>query len=333
MPERGYAPACVELAGPEVTVVIATRNRAARLATALRSLAAQTLAGDRFEVIVVDDGSDDDTAAVLTAEERRGELALRSLAHEGGGGPGAVRNSGWPHARGALVAFTDDDCEADPDWLEALLGAWGGEPLRLVQGATSPIPAELAEQGPLTYTYDIRELDVNFPCCNIAYPKALLERLGGFDAATFPHTGEDCDLAWRAIGLGAEPRFAPAARVRHAVVRLDHAGMLRRAWRWGGVAPAFARHPELRRRRLIYRVFYNWSHWYLARLVAAIVLPRQRALWPVKLWLARRYVMDRRWSAGAAQPSIRALGWNLVVDVVETTAMARGSVRNRTLVL
>src|SRR5205823_4330911 len=186
---------------------------------------------ERFEVIVVDDASTDDTQAVLRAEEKRGELALRMVGHEGGGGPGGARNSGWPLARAALVAFTDDDCEPEPRWLEELLAAWAGEPLRFVQGSTLPIESELGEQGPTTYTYDIRSLDLNFPACNIAYPKELLEQLGGFDAATFPRTGEDCDLAWRAIEAGAEPRFAADALVRHAVVHLDRRGMLRRAGR------------------------------------------------------------------------------------------------------
>jgi glycosyltransferase involved in cell wall biosynthesis len=326
MPERRYAPPLVE-----VSVVIATRNRARRLEAALASLRAQTLGA--FEVIVVDDDSSDDTARVLEAERARGALALNVLPHGRGGGPGAVRNTGWPQARGRLVAFTDDDCEADPRWLEALLDAWQEEPLRFVQGSTTPIEAEAHEQGPLTYTYDIRALDVNFPCCNMAYPKALLERLGGFDADVFPRTGEDCDLAWRAIAAGAQPVFAGAARVRHAVVHMDRAGALRRAWRWGAAMPAFARHPELRRRRLHDRLFYNWSHYYLLRLALALALPRGRALWALKWWLGHRYVEDRRWAPGAERPSAAALAWNLVVDSVETAGVTAASVRNGTLVL
>jgi glycosyltransferase involved in cell wall biosynthesis len=315
----------------DVSVVIATRNRARRLAAVLRSLHDQTLAADRFEVIVVDDGSTDDTPAVVAAESARGVLRLHSLTHGRGGGPGAVRNTGWPTAQAPLIAFTDDDCETDPGWLEALVNA--AEPNRFLQGPTTPIKAEEAGLGPLAYSYDITALDLNFPTCNMAYPKALLERLNGFDAAAFPYTGEDCDLAWRAIAAGAEPVFVPEASVRHAVVQLDRPGMLRRAWRWGDAMPAFARHEELRRRRLFYRLFYNLSHFYLLRLLVALSLPRGRALWALRYWLARRYVEDRRWAPGDPHPSARALGWNLLVDSVEMAACARGSLRNGTLVL
>jgi glycosyltransferase involved in cell wall biosynthesis len=324
VPERRYA----QLSRMDVSVVIATRNRARRLAAVLESLRAQTHTA--FEVIVVDDGSADDTQEVVARELDRGAYPLRLLAHEGGGGPGAVRNTGWPHAKGELVAFVDDDCEVEPGWLAGFVKAAG--PDRILQGSTTPIERELP-QGPLTYTYDITSLDLNFPTCNMAYPKALLERLGGFDAAAFPTTGEDCDLAWRAIAAGAEPVFVPEAHARHAVVQMDRPGMLRRAWRWGDAMPAFARHPELRRRRLFYRFFYNLSHFYLLRLIVAAALPRGRALWALRWWLARRYVEDRRWAPGAERPSADALAWNLVVDGVEMAACARGSIRSGTLVL
>ena len=323
----------MEATEPEVSVVVATRDRAPRLLSLIASLREQSLAAGHFEVIVVDDGSSDGTPDRVEAERGRCDFALHVLQHTGGGGPGAVRNTGLGIARGRLVAFTDDDCEADPAWLDAFVRAWGGADLRVLQGSTTPIEREAELQGLMTYTYDIRELDPNFPCCNMAYPRELLEQLGGFDAAAFPRTGEDCDLAWRAIEAGATVDFVPDARVRHAVVQMDARSMLRRAWRWGDAMPAFARHPELRRKRLIHRFFFHWSHWYLLRLAVALVLPRRRALWPLKLWLAHRYFEDRRWAPGSDSPSARALGWNFMFDCVETAGVVRGSLRNGTLVL
>ena len=305
-----------------VSVVVATRNRPERLRALLDSLAAQ--AGPAFELIVVDDASDVPVAAGRAR-------VIRLPVH---GGPGPARNAGWRAAGGDLIAFIDDDCTAQPGWLAALAAAHARDADAVIQGRTEPDPAEAPRLAAFTRSQSVTSGPGPwFQTCNIAYPRALLERLGGFDAAAFPTTGEDCDLAWRAIEAGAHVTFAPDAHVRHAVVQLDWRGMLRRAWRWGDAMPAFARHPELRRRRLIHRLFFNWSHWYLLRLLVALWLPRRRAFWPLKYWLAHRYFEDRRWLPGSASPSVQALAWNLLVDSVEIAGVIRGSLRSGTLVL
>src|SRR5688572_18253328 len=106
-----------------VSVVMATKDRARRLGDALASLRAQTIGLERFEVIVVDDGSTDATPQLL-ADAARSDLRVRPLRRETSGGPGAARNDGWRIATAPLVAFMDDDCVADPQWLEAGLAAW-----------------------------------------------------------------------------------------------------------------------------------------------------------------------------------------------------------------
>ena len=68
--------------------------------------------------------------------------------------------------------------------------------------------------------------DPAFQTCNIFYPRAILERVGGFDIEAFGrvHGGEDSDLAWRAIKSGAAAVFADGALVHHAVNELGPAG-------------------------------------------------------------------------------------------------------------
>jgi glycosyltransferase involved in cell wall biosynthesis len=313
-------------------VVIATRNRARRLEAALASLRAQTLAADRFEVIVVDDGSTDDTPAILAAEIERGVLRL-STVPGAGGGPALARNAGWRLSKAPLIAFTDDDCVAEPGWLEAGLAAWDSDPARFVQGQTTPITTERHLLGPRAYSYEITGLAAEFSTCNMFYPRRLLEQLGGFDAAAFPTVGEDTNLAWRARAAGAEPVFAKEAANQHAVVQLDVRSALRRCWSWGRAVQLYVLHPELRRQRLLYRVFWNWQHWTAARMVLALALPQSRALWPLKAWLARPWLDDRGRDPVSGAPAPARAAWFALADGVEMAAMLRGSVRHRTLVL
>jgi glycosyltransferase involved in cell wall biosynthesis len=317
----------------EVGVVIATRNRPQRLAAVLASLRSQTVGTARFEVVVVDDGSTGETARVLADEAARGELALRTIRRERSGGPAAAREEGWRATDARLIAFTDDDCVASPGWLAAGVAAWAGDDEVFVQGRTTPIESERHLLGPRAYSYDITAPDEDYQTCNMFYPRSLLERLDGFDAAHFPAVGEDADLGWRARAIGARPVFAPDAHVQHAVVTMDARGTLRRGFRWGGAVPLYVRHPELRRKRLLYRVFWNWFHMIAVRALVAALLPWRRSLWPLKAWLAGPWLRDR-----ARDPESRRIhpgraAWFAVADTVELAGMVRGSVRARRLVL
>ncbi len=318
---------------PDVSVVVLTKDRAHRLAAVLASLREQTIGTERFDVIVVDDGSSDHTPAVLAAEADRGELRLHVIRREASGGAAVARNDAVRAATAPVVAFVDDDCTAEPGWLEAGLAALGEKNDRFVQGATAPMPEELPRLGPFAYTYDIAEPTGDFPTCNMLYRRELIERLGGFDEDSFAGWGEDTDLAWRAKRAGAEAVFAPEARVRHAVVELGPAGFLRRAFSIGNAMFLVARYPELRRERLFYRLFWNLSHWYIARLWLCLLLPRGRWTWPLKLWLAKPYVSYRLPHPRHGRPSATALAWFALVDTVEMAGVARGGLRNRTLVL
>ena len=315
---------------PSVSVVVATHNRQARLADLLACLRRQTLKD--FEVIVVDDASADGTPQRLESEQELGGLDLRWFRHEFSGGPARARNAGWRAARAPLVAFTDDDCEPSPGWLEAGLRAWGEDPARVVQGHVSPIERERDRLGAFSYSIIVEGPSVAFETANIFYPRALLERLGGFDEAFGSPAGEDADLGWRARAAGAETTFCAEARVEHAVVELTPRQMLRRLWRWSEAMNAYKKHPGLRR-SLHLGLFWNWSHYLVLRALLALPLLRHRWGWPLAAWLAGRLL------AYEVQTSRKVAGtpwlapWWIVRDVVETAGCARGAVRYRVLVL
>ena len=316
---------------PRITVVIPTRDRPDRLAAALASLRAQTIDADAFEVIVVDDpASPPSVAEVLSAACEDG-LPQLSVVTRTEGSAAAARNDGWRAAAGELVAFTDDDCELSPGWLAAGLDAWDGSPQTFVQGRTAPLPAERDRLDVFAYTIDIPEMSAEFETCNIFYPRHLLDQLGGFDPDTHVTSGEDTDLAWRAIRAGARPRFAPEALAYHAVIPMTPRSLIRRAWNFSDAIIPFGAFPELRERRLIKGMFWNWSHYLLVRALVALVLPRRA--WPLSVWLALpliRFQLQRARSRGGGPQHVP---WLVLYDSVELAAVLRGAARARTVVI
>ncbi|MGH2836815.1 MAG: glycosyltransferase family 2 protein, partial [Thermoleophilaceae bacterium] len=232
----------------------------------LESLSTQDASG--FEVLVVDDGGTQETAAVL-ADPPLPVRALRGT----GRGPAAARNVGWREADGRLVCFTDDDCRAASGWVSALLEAAGDADAVIAVGRTEPEPAEAGHQAAFTRSNLVTGLNRDFHTCNIAYPRALLERLGGFDES-FPHpAAEDTEFAWRALESGAPARFANEALVWHAVHDVGWVELVRRA-RWRVDVPRLVnRHPGLRH-HMLGGVFWKREHAQLVAAIAGAVLAR-----------------------------------------------------------
>jgi glycosyltransferase involved in cell wall biosynthesis len=208
--------------GVDVSVVVTVRNEARNLRHLLDSLVPQQ--GLR-EVIVVDALSTDGTASL--ARSYAGSLPIR-VAEEhctrGGG-----RNIGARLAQGDLLAFTDGDCIANPFWTARLAAAWDGDPDRIVAGKTILTGFWAFTQ---LHRVELPHLgqDTTWPSCNLAYPRRLFERLGGFDP-TFV-TAEDIDLNVRAVEAGARIVHASDAIV-YARARDSVSGFLRQAY-WNG---------------------------------------------------------------------------------------------------
>ena len=311
---------------PLISVVVATRDRPARLARLLDGLRGQQLDPDRFEVVVVADGACAATRELLERESGQPGLNLRLVAHDPPRGPAGARNAGWQAASAPLVAFTDDDCVPTPAWLTA--GLARVTPRTIVQGVTLPDPAEAASDGLLARTLRVDSLGPQYETCNIFYPREALESLGGFDERYgMTPGGEDTDLAWRALESGYTTELAPEAVVFHAVERLGVRGMLRVAARWSRPMRALADHPETR--TMLYRgIFWNVWHYLVWRSLLALAGPA---------WLRRlvlmRHLLELRQRARRAGAGAWWIPFLVVHDLVECWAVARGALRYRTLVL
>jgi len=190
---------------PFVSVVITTRNEEQHIGALLESLAVQE---PPFEVVLVDAESRDRTFEIAEAfRARHPDLIslVRRPCSRGGG-----RNLGVKAARSDYVAFIDGDCVADSRWLANLRR--GAGPTTVAAGRTLTLGkpkygalerVELFQGG----------YDVTYPSCNLLYPKALFDRLHGFDTSFV--TAEDIDLNLRAVRLGASIVYEPEAIVLH----------------------------------------------------------------------------------------------------------------------
>jgi GT2 family glycosyltransferase len=313
---------------PEISVVVPTRNRQERLLALLRSLERQSLPPERFEVVVVDDASDDGTAQLLQRFGADSQLRLRFIRRERPGGPSPARNEGWRAARGIVVAFTDDDCEADADWLRELVESPGfGE--KVQQGMTEPIPRERASASLFTRTITVTRLGPYYETCNVAYPRALLEQLGGFEEGHPSPGSEDTDLALRAFDRGAGAEFLEGARVFHAVNDYGPLGKLRWALHWSNAMWILKRHPSLRR-GFVLGVFWKPSHALLLLALAGLALAPRFA---PALLLALPYARQLRGRCSAAGASPAMAPYLAVYDSIETYAAFRGGLWARLLVL
>ena len=206
---------------PDISVVIPTYNRPQNLAACLASLARQSLDGERFEVVVVDDGGQTDTASVIG--QFRDDLQLQLLRQENAG-PASARNTGIERARGRFIALTDDDCEAGEHWLETLLAALEDDPGALVGGDTRNRLGDnvfsQASQALGDYLYAYFETQnaelFFFTTNNLAVSRASFLEAGGFDH-TFPMaSAEDREFCDRWIYQGRRIRYLPEALVFHS---------------------------------------------------------------------------------------------------------------------
>jgi glycosyltransferase involved in cell wall biosynthesis len=97
-----------------VSVILATRNRAALLAETLDALAKQRWPRDRFEIVVADNGSTDDTRILVESFARADDTPVVRYLFVAEPGKSHAVNAALRFARGDVLAFTDDDVLPDP---------------------------------------------------------------------------------------------------------------------------------------------------------------------------------------------------------------------------
>lgn len=198
---------------PKVSVVVCSYNGARTLRGALQSL--MELDYPDFEVILVDDGSTDSTAEIAS------DFPQVLYHYQENCGLSVARNVGAELAVGDIVAYTDSDCEVDPDWLRYLVQAMEDQKVEAIggpnitpQGSSWTAYCVAASPGNPSHVMlnDCRAEHV--PGCNMAFRRATLLGIGGFDPQ-FRQAGDDVDICWRFLDADLPIGYAPGALVWH----------------------------------------------------------------------------------------------------------------------
>jgi GT2 family glycosyltransferase len=209
----------MDKSAPRISVIIPTLGRPEALQACLEALRRSDYESDRFEIIVVDDGSPASPNRVVHPFAE--QLDIKMLKQENGG-PASARNAGAGIARGELLAFTDDDCLPESGWLAALDRRHSAAPAHMIGGRTINALFEntysAASQLVTDFVYSHYNADPEralfFASNNMAVPRERFLKIGGFDPRF--RTAEDRELCdrWRHEGFSLS--YAPDAAVRHS---------------------------------------------------------------------------------------------------------------------
>jgi glycosyltransferase involved in cell wall biosynthesis len=213
--------ACSDLA-LRCSVIVPVYNGATVIGHCLDALAAQTVASDQFEIIVVDDGSLDDTGQQVERWASRHPGCQVRQVRQQHAGPAAARNQGAGIAQAPLLLFTDADCQPAPGWVQALLNGFAGpEPPAGLMGTYRSEQRSLAARfAQLEFEDRYRrmlhqpELDV-VATYSAAFRRDVFMQAGGFDPGFPEANNEDVEFSYRLSQAGHTLRFAPEAQVYH----------------------------------------------------------------------------------------------------------------------
>ncbi len=225
-----------------ISLVVATKGRVTEIGALFESLLPQE---PPFEVILVDQNGDGRLDALAAAWAPRMPLTHLRMAVANAN---AGRNLGLRHARGALVAFPDDDCLLKPGTLAQVRAAFAAPSLAVLTGPAEAPGGGLGsgrwrtEAGPITLA-NVWTSVIEF---NLWLRRDVALELGGFDEQMGPGarfgSAEGNDLVCRALSAGHRAHYDPALRVVHPDKRLTPEAV-ERAGRYGlGLGFALRRH-------------------------------------------------------------------------------------------
>jgi glycosyltransferase involved in cell wall biosynthesis len=242
----------------KISVVIPTYRRPELLLLCVNAIACQSMDTSDFEIIVVSDGPDGRTSEIMQAfGKTHPYVRVKFLSTDTKRGPAAARNKGWVNSNGELVAFTDDDCIPDKDWLAFFWKAYTDckVPAIAFTGKTT-VPISLR---PTDYELNISHLETaEFITANCAVSRSALEQVNGFDERFTIAWREDSDLHFKFILAGIDVIRVDDAHVTHPVRKHKWAISLKEEKKGVFNVLLYKKYPELYRKKIERKVQLNY---------------------------------------------------------------------------
>src|SRR3990172_10127958 len=194
----------------KISVIVPAYNAQKTIHQSIEALLAQEYPKERYEVIIIDDGSSDGTADVVKAYPVK-------YMHQRNQGPATARNAGAREAGGEIMLFTDSDCVPFANWIAEMVKPFEDKEVVAVKGAYKN------KQKSMVARFAQLEFEERFEMLKKAesidmvdtysagYRRDLFMAAGGFDASFPVANNEDTELSYRLSVLGHKMVFNPGA--------------------------------------------------------------------------------------------------------------------------
>lgn len=204
----------------DISVIIPAYHRKAELGRCLDSLFQQDYPKDRFEIIVVNDGSGDGIEEMLRGlSEKHPNLSYLFQPHKG---PAAARNLGLGKAKGEIVCFTDTDCILNFDWVRKMVEAHRSHNDVMTIGGRSKVDSsnikvivsQFLSDGAIATKINGEPVTIFFPTCNFSLKKNYLNGERFNELFPLP-AGEDLEFCWRLFKKGYSFMYRQDIEILH----------------------------------------------------------------------------------------------------------------------
>lgn len=201
---------------PRVSIVVPVYNGEKTLSSCLDSLLNQNYPKEQLEIIGVDNNSKDGSKDIIE------KYPVKYFVEEKKGAAHAM-NRGIQASLGSLIAFIDQDCVADTNWIKNMVNAFTSDDIGgcggkiLVYNPTKLVERYTQHNDIFSNKRSIQGKRTFFPFivgCNAMYRRDIFQKAGLFDPSMFL---EDADMSWRLFLMGYQIKYVPNALVYHKV--------------------------------------------------------------------------------------------------------------------